>query len=153
MYVLYRFLLQRSICFLYPSCVYFIMLFICSTTIIENEFIYVALHLPNTLWLIKIYFHCRLILIVCHVYIVILYVTCIQLYCMSRVYSYIVCHVYIVILHVTCIQLYCMSRVYSYIVCHVYIVILHGLYDDVCMYKSSQIKFLFFSVLYTVVIT
>ena len=61
----------------------------------------------------------------CHVYIVILYATCIQLYCMSCVYSYIVCHVYIVILYVTCTQLYCMSRVYSYIVCHVYIVILY----------------------------
>ena len=36
-----------------------------------------------------------------------------------------------------------MSRVYSYIVCHVYIVILYVLYDDVCMYKTSQIKFLF----------
>ena len=42
----------------------------------ENEFIYinVPLDLTNTLWFIKIYFHCILIIIVCHVYIVILYV-------------------------------------------------------------------------------
>ena len=39
---------------------------------------------------------------------------------MSRVYSYIVCHVYIVILYVTFIWLYCLSRVYSYIVCFVW---------------------------------
>ena len=57
---------------------------------------------------------------------------------MSRVYSYIVCHVYIVILYVTFIWLYCLSRVYSYIVC---------LYDDVYMYKSLPIQFLFCSVL------
>jgi len=39
-----------------------------------------------------------------------------------------------------------MSRVYSYIVWHVYIVILYVLYDDVCMYKSSQIKCLLFTI-------
>ena len=34
------------------------------------------------------------------------------------------------------------------IVWHVYIIILYVLYDDVCMYKSSQIKCLFRSGLY-----
>jgi len=77
------------------------MLFICIKMFIENAFIQsnVALYLTNNLWLIKIYFHCRLIITVCHVYIVILY----------------------------------------------------ALYDDVCMYKYSQIKFQFCSVLSIVI--
>ena len=73
------------------------MLFIFTKRFIENEFISsnVALHLTKTLWVIKINFHCRLIITVFHVYIVIAYV----------------------------------------------------LYDDnVCMYKSLQIKFIFCSV-------
>ena len=51
-----------------------LMYFMFTTSFIENEFIHinVALHLTKTLWLIKIYFHCRLIIIVCHVYKVIL---------------------------------------------------------------------------------
>jgi len=74
-----------------------LVLFIFTKRFIENEFISsnVALHLTKTLWVIKINFHCRLIITVFHVYIVIAYV----------------------------------------------------LYDDnVCMYKSLQIKFIFCSV-------
>jgi len=53
-----------------------IMVFICIKRFIDNEVIYinVALHLTNTLLLIKLYFHRRSIIIVYHVYIVILYV-------------------------------------------------------------------------------
>ena len=87
-----------------------IMLNIFTKRFIENEFIYinVPLHLTNT-WLIKIYFHCRLIIIVCYMYIVFFF----------------------------------FSFAYTTSLYPVYIVILYVLYDDVCMYKSSQIKFLF----------
>ena len=81
---------------LHISIMCIIMLFICIKMFIENEFVLinVALYLTNNLWLIKLCFHCRLIITVCHVYIVILY----------------------------------------------------ALYDDVCMYKYSQIKVLFCSI-------
>jgi len=43
-------------------------------------------------WLIKLYFHCRLILLVCHVYIVILYVlyddVCMYNFCSVLIYMY-----------------------------------------------------------------
>jgi len=51
-----------------------VLLFICIKRFIENEFTNAALHLMNTVWLINIYFHCRLIISVCNVYTVIVYV-------------------------------------------------------------------------------